>query len=256
VDVLAPEPDETGRIKVDDVRDVLGRTAFRPFEGRRRVVILADANILVEQAQNALLKSLEEPPPSTVFILTTAVPGALLPTVRSRCMRLRFGRLTESEVAMILEREHGLSAAEARSAAALADGSVGMALALQSTDLTELRALALGFLQSAARASALGPRLQAASAVVGVPRKERSREEIGLVLRLVASMLRDVELLKAGGDGASLANASLSKDLARVTSAFTGDRARDAFASVDRALDALRRNVGPKVVTEWLAAQV
>ena len=76
------------------MRDGLSSTGFRPFEGKRRVVLIREADTLEPAAQNALLKSLEEPPPGTMFILTTAVPGVLLPTVRSRCMRLRFGRLT------------------------------------------------------------------------------------------------------------------------------------------------------------------
>ena len=91
------EPDDKASIKIDVVRDVLGRTAYRPFEGRRRVVLIREAETLEPSAQHALLKSLEEPPPATVFILTTAVPGALLPTVRSRTMLLRFGRLSPAD---------------------------------------------------------------------------------------------------------------------------------------------------------------
>ena len=66
---------------------------YRPFEGQRRVVLIRDADALLESAQNALLKSLEEPPPATVFVLTSAAPDSLLRTVRSRTMRLTFGRL-------------------------------------------------------------------------------------------------------------------------------------------------------------------
>src|SRR5687767_8224537 len=136
VDVIALEPDDRASIKIDVVRDMLGRTSFRPFEGKRRLVLIREADALETQAQNSLLKSLEEPPPGTSFILTTAVPGALLPTVRSRCMRLRFGRLTSVEVAAALVRDHDRSQSEAREAAPLADGSIGQALALADNDLT------------------------------------------------------------------------------------------------------------------------
>ena len=154
MDVIEIEPDERASIKIDVVRDALERTAFRPFEGRRRVVILRDADTLEIAAQNALLKSLEEPPPSTSFILTTAVPGILLPTVRSRCMQLRFGRLGDADVALVLERDIGVPADEATAAAALAGGSVGQALALGSTDVAGLRALALRLLRQAAASPA------------------------------------------------------------------------------------------------------
>ena len=93
VDVIMLQPDDRASIKIDPVREVLSKTGFRPFEGRLRVVLIREADTLEPASQNALLKSLEEPPPGTMFILTTAVPGALLQTVRSRCMRLRFGRL-------------------------------------------------------------------------------------------------------------------------------------------------------------------
>ncbi len=98
-DVLVVEPGDTGAIKVEQVRDAIDRTAYRPFEGRRRVVIIDEADALAVAAQNALLKTLEEPPPASVFVLVTSRPDVLLPTVRSRCQRLRFGRLAPGEVA-------------------------------------------------------------------------------------------------------------------------------------------------------------
>jgi DNA polymerase-3 subunit delta' len=256
VDVIRLEPDDMASIKIDVVREALERTGFRPFEGRRRVVIIREADALLDASQNALLKSLEEPPPSTVFVLTTSVPGALLATVRSRCMRLRFGRLTESEVAEVLERDHGLSARDARSAAALADGSVGQALALGVSDLSVLRELAVQLLEHTARGQAVAGKLQAAATIVGMPKGERSREEMALILRYVASMLRDIELLHAGADSRRLANPLMSDELGRLTASFGGERGRAAFAVVDRALAALERNAGTKVVAEWLATQI
>jgi DNA polymerase-3 subunit delta' len=256
VDVLTLEPDDRASIKIDVVRDVLDRTGYRPFEGRRRVVTIRDADALEDQAQNALLKSLEEPPPSTVFILTTAVPGVLLPTVRSRCMHLRFGRLTTDEVRQVLERDHGLGAEEAQETAALADGSVGHALALNSNDLAVLRDLALQLLRQSAASGAVASRLQAAATLVGASRNERSRAEVSLVLRIVSSMLRDIELLNTGVDVRSLAHPALVDDLRPLTRAFSGARARDAFAVVDRGIAALERNAGTKVVADWLATQI
>ena len=256
VDVIALQPDERASIKIDLVRDLLSRTGYRPFEGKRRVVLIREADTLEHEAQNSLLKSLEEPPPGTMFILTTAIPGALLPTVRSRCMRLRFGRLTASEVATALVRDHEHTEDEARVAAPLADGSIGQALALSDTDLTALRDLALELLQQTSGRADTQARLQAATNLVGQKTKERDREELSVVLRLAASMLRDIEAINSGADQRVIANPQLTRDLSTLAPAFSGERARSAFGAVDRALTALDRNAGTKVVAEWLAVQI
>jgi DNA polymerase-3 subunit delta' len=255
VDVPMLEPDDRASIKIDVVREMLSKISYRPFEGRRRVVLVREADTLEPESQNALLKSLEEPPPGTMFILTTAVPGVLLPTVRSRCMRLRFGRLTAAEVAAGLTRDHEYSDVEAREAAPLADGSLGQALALIDSDLSMFRELAMGLLRNSANRVDAQSRVQAA-APLHTGKKERSREDVAIILRLMASMLRDLEAINAGADRAVLANPLLSGDLEGLAGAYSGDRARSAFGAVDRALTALERNAGMKVVTEWLAVQM
>jgi DNA polymerase III subunit delta' len=259
VDVLTLEPDDMAVIKIDVVRDVLERTAFRPFEGRRRVVIIRDAHTLIETSQNALLKSLEEPPPGSVFILTTSVPGALLPTVRSRCMHLRFGRLTETELVEILTARHEMSERDARVAAALADGSVAQALAFQETDPLVLRETAAELLRRAGKPSPASVKLQAAASLISTPsRQERTRDQLSLVLRFASSMLRDLELLNSGGDTRALANAGFSDELSAIAGSYAGDRARDAFVVLARAVEALSpgRNAGTKVVADWVATQI
>ena len=75
-DVTVVEPGETGSIKIDVVREEIRKTTFKPFEARRRVIIFNDAESLVDDAQNALLKTLEEPPPGSVLILVTAQPAS------------------------------------------------------------------------------------------------------------------------------------------------------------------------------------
>ena len=119
-DVLFIEPGETGSIKIDQIRDAIERSAYRPFEGRRRVVIIDEADAVVSEAQNALLKTLEEPPPASIFVLVTSRPDTLLITVRSRCQRLRFGRLAPGGCGRRPDREHGYSdAGRARGGGAL-----------------------------------------------------------------------------------------------------------------------------------------
>jgi len=121
---------ETQDLSIDQVRTlVLSHAAYAPHEGRARVFIVRRAEELSIAAANALLKTLEEPNARTHFILVTAQPDTLLPTIRSRTQRVRFGALPEQVVATIVERG-GIPAETARKVAALAEGSVEAALSL------------------------------------------------------------------------------------------------------------------------------
>src|SRR3954463_13768007 len=135
-DVLFVTPGDSGAIKIDQVREVVDRAQYRPFEGRRRVVVIDEADALVPSAQNALLKTLEEPTPSSVFILVAARPDMLLPTVLSRCPQLRFRPLSLEEMTTALVA-NGRTDAEARAVAAAADGSLGQALQASAVDFLE-----------------------------------------------------------------------------------------------------------------------
>ena len=150
-DVIVVEPGDSGSIKIEQLRDVIDRSQYRPFEGRRRVVIIDEADAAGGDAQSALLKTLEEPPSASLFILVSSIPDALLPTVISRCPRLRFGPLTPAEVARVLIEQHGYAEPDARAAAAEADGSIGRALAAQSEEIGEAREAAQRVLQETAR---------------------------------------------------------------------------------------------------------
>lgn len=254
VDVRLLVPDDGGAIKIDPVREVLETCGFRPFEGRRRVVLIRDADALSEGAQNALLKSLEEPPPATMFVMTSAAPDALLRTVRSRTMRLTFGRLTAADIEAVLVRDHQTAPADARRLAMLADGSLGGALALGSAELVDTREAATTLLR-AASAPDLGGRLAIAKAVVG-DRKERTRLEMQGVLRMAAALVRDVSVVHAGSDPQLLANGDVADVVQRLARALPPPAARKAFSTLDRGMAALDRNAGIKLVVEWVAAEL
>jgi len=117
-------------IGVERSRDVKRFTQLRPMRGALKVAIVDDAHMLTAAAQNALLKTLEEPPEHSLLILVANNPDALLPTVRSRCQRVQFSPLPNDAVEDILTRDHDIAAATARQLAALAEGSPGRALAL------------------------------------------------------------------------------------------------------------------------------
>ena len=256
-------PDDKGSIKIDPVRAVIAASAYRPFDGRRRLVVIDEADALETEAQNALLKVLEEPPSGTVFTLLTSRPDALLPTIRSRCPRLRFGPLGAAEIAAFLERVRGVSADDARAAASQGGGSLGQAIEQLEGGATEARRVAGEMLSLVARSSSPASRLAAAQALLargaagkGEGKKSSgsaTRAQIADRLRAMASLLRDVEVVATDAGPERLANADLDGELARLADAFDRERAVRAFGAVDRALLALERNVGHKVVADWVA---
>ena len=261
-DVMMIAPGDTGAIKIDQIREATERAAYRPFEGRRRLVIIDDADALVVEAQNALLKTLEEPPSASVFVLVSARPDMLVPTVRSRCQRLQFGRLTAAEVAALLMRAHGYSEENARAAAAAADGSVGRALAEGSSESALARDAAARVLRAVSAPSDSRRRLDSAKELAAKPGGKGSgpgadRSALAMRLRALGSLLRDLEVLSTRANEGLLANADLRPGLLALTQAFDSDRTVRAFSAVDRALGALvERNASPKVVADWLVFQL
>ena len=259
-DVLEVAPGDTGTIRVDAVRGVVEQAGYRPFEGRRRVVIVDDADRLVAEAQNALLKTLEEPPPASVFLLVTHRPHLLLPTVRSRCPELRFGSLATDEVVDVLVGECGVAPAAAPAAAAAADGSVARALEAGSDEYLQARESAAAALRTLAAAPPPKRRLEAGKDLVGARRARSSaateREAVTRRLRALGTLFRDLQVVSADGDRAWLANADLAEQLEALSRSYGADRAGRGFETVDRAVEALARNASPRVVVDWLALRI
>lgn len=126
-------------ISVDQIRSMQRRLTTRPTLGSRRAIIIDSADDLEKSAVNALLKSLEEPPVGSFFLLVAHRPGGLLPTVRSRCRQLRFHGLSDDQLAHILaEREPDASADLVRLAIEAAQGSPGAALAFIEDELAPI----------------------------------------------------------------------------------------------------------------------
>jgi DNA polymerase-3 subunit delta' len=126
---VARQPNRSDLL-IEQVRELIERLGVRPSRGPRRIAIVDDAETLNLPAQNALLKTLEEPPGHTMMILVTSSERALLDTVRSRMRPVRFGPLDVAEIANVLERQAKVTPERAKAIAPLARGSLARALAL------------------------------------------------------------------------------------------------------------------------------
>lgn len=117
-------------IRVEQVRVLQERLVLRPLEAPWKIAIIVDADELNAQAQNAFLKTLEEPPRNTTIVLVASAPEKLLPTIQSRCARIQFGPLPTAVIEAKLREEHGIDESTAHLTASLAQGSLSRALGL------------------------------------------------------------------------------------------------------------------------------
>lgn len=230
-------------IKVGQVRELVDETFSRPFEAKARVFVVDDAHAMNPSSANTLLKSLEEPPATTHFALVSSSPQALLPTICSRCQTLRLQPLPASLLEKHLRTACGLSADEARLRAALADGSLGRALAFESGAYRRLRDEALALLEEKGDALA---RLERADTLVG------AEDQLPLLLVALRSLLRDVAALRAGMEKASLLNLDVGERLVPLAKGRLGESAGALAERVAESLLAIQGNAAKLLAMDAL----
>lgn len=224
-------PRPSPEIRVGQVRALVAEVPGAPFEARRRVFVVDDAHTMNESSQNALLKSLEEPPPRSHLILVSAQPQGLRQTIRSRCQLLRFGPLSRFVVTSFLVAR-GMAEEDARLRAALAGGSVGAALALESEAYRSLRGELLALLETVGEMDPLA-RIQRAEAL------DQAADPL-LVLTTLRSLLRDVAAARAGAAPGALLNADVAPRLAALAQSPLGERAGGLAERAGEAREAVR----------------
>jgi DNA polymerase-3 subunit delta' len=241
-DVLVIERDGQF-IKIAQVRQITARAGYRPHEGRVRVVIFDGADAMNLEAANALLKTLEEPPAQTHFVLVSSAPERLPVTVRSRCQRVRFAPLPTEVVAAWLERERGLAAAEAHAVAALSSGSVARAAELASEEaLAQRREQALA-IEKGVAAKTLPELLDAAAAL------KDDKENLPAGLELLRVLYRDALVTAMGAGEGRVVNADLSGEVERLA-ALGPSRLRRRIDAVIEAEEQFKANVNPQLLLE------
>jgi DNA polymerase-3 subunit delta' len=232
-DVMLVEP-ETATIKIEQVREMAREILALPFEGRARAFVVDEAHVMTEQAGNALLKSLEEPPATSHVFLVTASPQALLPTIRSRCQTFRLGPLPPALLEAYLKERAGLSEDEARLRAAVSGGSIGSALALDSDAYRSARNDLLALLERLGASGTL-ERMEAAQRLADA-------DDPALALTTLRSLLRDAMLLRSGAGPGALLNADVAPLLTALARGPLGERAAVLAEAVGETREALRLN--------------
>jgi DNA polymerase-3 subunit delta' len=229
-------------IKIGAIKEVQGRMAFRPGEGKR-VFILEEADRMNAPAANALLKTLEEPSAGNVLLLTTARSHALPMTILSRCQHLRFAPLPREEVARFLQEKEGLDAAAAAVLAAASGGSAGRAIEMNRENYLILRNGILDHLAQDNPADLL-KRLAFAG------RFGTEREEILERLRILRGGYRDGLILRETGETESLMFRDRAGVIETIAARLSGRDLLHNIAAVTAAMSAITQNANKSLTLE------
>lgn len=233
---------EKGVIKIDRIREVQKELSLRPVEAPKKVCIVSEADRMNQAAANAFLKTLEEPPGSALIILLSSAPTALLPTIISRCQRLRFTPLP-SEIVADLLIARGTPSEQAESVASLAGGSMSKALAiLQEGFLNRRREIVEQTIGLTPRDFAL---LTATAERLG-----HEREQAQEVVEVLTLFFRDALLCRHGSG--PLVNSDLQELVVRTARSLTSREIMERLEAVIRAGQSLLRNVNPRLTLEAL----
>lgn len=227
------------------------RMSYKPVEGRYKVCILTDAHLMRTEAANAFLKLLEEPAPRTVFVLSTNRPEQLLPTIVSRCQRLRFEPLAPEAIEQALRKRTEVEDERAAMLARMADGSFSRALELiENQALLDSRELALDFFRQAYLHDI--DRLADLTQQI----KGLGRERVKQLLRLMLRWVRDLMLYRTMGEDAPLVNVDQAEAVAKFCRNVP-DADLEAMAEVvEEAVGLVERNVNMRLLLVVLARRL
>jgi DNA polymerase-3 subunit delta' len=226
-------------IKIDQMRSMSREVFFKPFEGKRRVFIIDEAEKFRDESANSILKTLEEPPDTSILILVTSRPNDLLPTIRSRCQMYRFAPLPPEDIERLLQGRTTYSLDERRLLARIAGGSLGKALTVDAAEYRMQRDEMLGLLEACSRNFLYANAAKAASGWLD----KRKQAEFDSKTGILFTLLRDLFLLKAGADPGSLTHSDILARLNPLSTNYSISQLTGATRSLDHLEAGTRRNL-------------
>ena len=234
------------QIKIDQIRTLCQALAMKPYEARVRVAIIAEAHRMNPAAGNALLKMLEEPPDGTVLILTAAQTSDLLPTIVSRCQHLRFKPIARVHLAAMLADAYGFSPEDAQLTAALANGSVTRALAMQRRGWIQRRNWILSEMAALARRPTT-------SLLALAEKTSQAKEDIPALLDLMATWVRDMAVARHCPD--RIIHQDLKSQILAAARSVDPPALDRANRAIEEARRRTRSNANPRLALEvlWLS---
>ncbi|MBI4493470.1 MAG: AAA family ATPase [Chloroflexi bacterium] len=247
-DVRAIElPEERSKISYKEIEQLQAEVALRPLEARYKCYLILEAERLSDTAANQLLKTLEEPPPGVVLLLTAQDAEALLPTIVSRCQEIRLAPLPAAAIAAHLQQRYALEPHAAQHLARLARGRIGWAVeAAAQPEALQRRDQALAQLRQALQGGRL-ERLQLARALAD--QWTAHAQVVRETLRLWSEWVRDALRVQLGLEQ-RVVHADQLDALAEVARRLEPPHLRAALATLQRAVEDLELNANPRLALD------
>ena len=223
-------------IKVNSIRDIKIFLSLNFSDVKYRLIIISDAHLMNDTAQNSLLKSLEEPPEGIIFILTTSFPGQLRETIRSRCWDINFSPLSNSQIRSILIKYYGIEEELASQIATFSSGSVQNALKLYENDFEELIEKTISFLRYS-----FGHKFNSAYSYISPYLSEKKSESFKFLIQLSIIWFNDLQKYRVGNE--DIYFTSQKETLAKFNAKFPNVELANIVTKLDNLHNTIDRNV-------------
>lgn len=246
-DIITVTHDRPNTVSVDDVRtQIVNDAQIKPYQSRRKIYIMNEAEKMTPQAQNALLKTLEEPPEYVVIMLLSTSAFALLPTVLSRCVRLDLRPVEDRIVKQFLMKEVKIPDYQADICTAFARGNIGKAKSLAvSSDFEDIK-------NEAVRVFRFIKKMDTSDMLETLKKLEEYKVNINDFLDLMMIWYRDVLLYKATLDTDAIIFRDESESIAKAADEGSYDGFENVLQCIDKTRQRLKANVNFGLAMELL----
>ena len=232
-------------IKIEDIRELEKDIYLRPYEARKKVYIIQDAERMTEESSNALLKTLEEPPLNSVLILITAHSNRILPTIASRCQKIYFSPFSKEALEQILLREYTLDKSKSHFLSRFSAGKLGQALRFKDVDVLKERDNVINNFVYSSDFNKFSANL-----------KSDSKKDIEDMLDILINWYRDILLVKLGFDNMELVNADRIDDLMSLKTEYSFDDLFEIIELIIKINSLAKININIKVALTQLKERI
>jgi DNA polymerase III subunit delta' len=230
-------------IKIDSVRQLQREINLRSYEAKKKVFIVDNAHNLTQEAANALLKVLEEPPAGSLIFLISDKTSLLFKTVISRCKVIKFLPFKREKLEAILQSDYRLDLKNAHFLAYFSEGRLGQALRLKKSDIIRERDLVIDDFIFKHRLILPGASAQ-------------GKEDVRFLLNILAAWFRDIYLVKSGAKEQELVNSDRASELSNAAGHFSFPELNGVFETISKSLIFLEGNINIKLLLHNLGAQI